>query len=601
MSMRFRALMTAICLLATISLKAQAPVALPDSVLYIAAPDLNRSWMSLQTAPLFAPVLNAWTRAAATPESPVAALNNARAGMEASVGFPTNTASLFSSVIRAAAISMAGSANETPTLLLSLQLSDPAKFDKMLEYLLGQMQKKNGATSQTVRRDTYRDSTIISYDDGENEAFLARRDSIFVLSNARPVIEQFLAGDASLVSVPLAAQKGMSHLKTQKGMDLLFFANLQQAATTLSSAGLEKLAPVDLSGKGTRQVTAALALQGENLGVEYALDLTDQARTLYLAKQSTAKPGQLPPLVYVPNTTWFISAQNNLDLPTAVAQLRKQSAAGGPTVQAQVDQIFDNASKIFGMSIDKDLLPAFGSNFVFAINDFQLNPAQPTIPSSDIFMAIEVKDATKVQQAIQMFERAVQAQMEQMVKARMSASATPAAVATPTPNNAPPTPTPFAMPNLILLENYKGVQLHTFALGIIFPPAGSAISPSWCIDGNYLLINISKDNLKKALETKSGGIPSFLTGPVMGELKSKLNLTEGNQFHYENFAAMAPFGATIKQFMMMRAGSMPPGQQILMDMVGQMANSLKYSAGTSRFTGEDVRGMAILAMNKAGR
>jgi hypothetical protein len=203
--------------------------------------------------------------------------------------------------------------------------------------------------------------------------------------------------------------------------------------------------------------------------------------------------------------------------------------------------------------------------------------------TADLLLGIELRDKEKVLSALRTVEEKIQNQIMQQM-----------GMGTSTPGQ--PQQTPPGMPQLIQTENHNGIEIRTFAISSIIPLFGQNLAPSYAVDGNFLLFNLSKDNLIKAIDGKGAGSLSSL--PALKDLESRFGYLDKNKVNYISFEAMSPLVAIIKTQVEAKMDPTNPGDKIAMDFLTQLANSLKYSIGASKLNGNTVEGASLLVMKQ---
>lgn len=563
----------------------QAPVSLPDPVAFAHAPNLSKTWPSIQASPIYAAVKTAWDRKVAQGTDPkMLQFMASKAQMEQDLGFSLNPQDIFGTMITGGSFSLvpgpAGTNN--PTGLIALNLGDAAKFDKVMDYVKTKSQDTASTQPAKFREETEGDLKITVFNpDTPKVSYTARRDNLWVLSNRRDIVVSVLQGAGA--AVPAEVQQSLQKIQKIRG-DVYFFADMRGINSMIQEAAAQS-GQTQMNAQafeGINAMSGAIEIQPQEVLAEYFMEVDPESQSI-LAKMSRTQPGQPQGLEYMPQTAWVASTQNNLNLPEFF-KLMKEQANTSPDAAAQVNQALAQADAALGMSVENELLPSFGSNVIIGINNVMVNPSFPMGSSADILLGIEVKNRDKVLQALQTLEKMIQDRvMAQMGMAGGGAQ-----------------PTPEGMPQLVVTEDYNGTQVHSLMVSNMMPMIPN-LSPSYVIDGNFLLLNLSKDNLKKALDMKNASSGSMANHPALGTLNSRFGLADYNQVSYMNFEAMAPLGAMIKGQIQMKMTGANPDQQIGIDLLAQIANSFRNAVGASRFNGTDVHSVGVFAMKPAAR
>ncbi len=556
----------------------QTGVSTPSSAaLFLHAPDMGAVWTKSQSTPLYATIKNAWDAAVAQNVDPdFARMLAAKSKAEQEVGFSLNPQDVFGPVIQSATVVLNPNATGTDmTGTIAANLKDPAKFDKLFAYI--KSQSSQAATQPArVSEEAVGDLTITVFNsENGNNSYAGRANNLWAMSNSREQLLAVLQGNGKSIEMPAQAKTAFAQIN-KISPDVQFFVDmtaLQKIGQTSAGASFKPFS-------GAKYAAGVMQIDEQELASQYIVELDPQAQKMFSA---STQPGQLQGLNYVPQTTWISQANNNVDISAVYRFLREQAQAGDPSLAQQIDQQVATVDQTLGMSLEKDLLPAFGSNSVLALNSLQINPSFPMASTADLLLGIELRDKEKVLSALRTVEEKIQNQIMQQMG--MGAS---------TPGQ--PQQTPPGMPQLIQTENHNGVEIRTFAISSIIPLFGQNLAPSYAVDGNFLLFNLSKDNLIKAIDGKGAGSLNAL--PALKDLEGRFGYLDKNKVNYISFEAMSPLVAVIKTQVAAKMDPTNPGDKIAMDFLTQLANSLKYSIGASKLNGNTVEGASLLVMKQ---
>lgn len=216
-------------------------------------------------------------------------------------------------------------------------------------------------------------------------------------------------------------------------------------------------------------------------------------------EETSLKPRQLQGMAYLSPEPLLAMVYGMLDPAKSYQELSglisglllgaQMSAAGGAA--GQISNPLTELEQSLGISFQNDLVPALGNEALVSINSLNINPLAGLAGLTvDLVVGVEVRDEAKM--------KALLAKFESTVESRLGGMA-PAA----TDPNAPAAPPKFhAIPG----------GIRTFSTG------SPMLSPSYALQGKYLLLSINAESLQAALGRAKNPQPAAVAEPAFAEL-----------------------------------------------------------------------------------
>jgi hypothetical protein len=229
-----------------------------------------------------------------------------------------------------------------------------------------------------------------------------------------------------------------------------------------------------------------------------------------------------------------------------------EQAKSNPQAAYQMEETLNQLRTVCaenGLSFDTDVLEAFGPEAGFFFNAFDMtNMAAPNL---DFLAVAKVRDREKADKVLAALERAAGKYLTQQAQSMGG-----------TPPPAEPT-----------VESYANATMRSMVYNHPLFNVPMGLTTARTEDG-YLLISLTPQPVKSALDRSDGGAGGLLKSPALGAARPAL-LPEYNQFLVVN---VEQIGATLQMFLpMLMARMQGSGQD--MASVNQLA-ALVRSVGT---------------------
>lgn len=390
-----------------------------------------------------------------------------------------------------------------------------------------------------VTSETYNGVTIKRFSGHEDaETYYATAGELFLVSNDHTEIKGLVdrakspGGADSLAALP-EYKKDTAALAGHEGE--LFVFTSQKAAREMREArpGMEKLenllqkmAPVDNS------VVSVKIAPKEIASYSYSV-LTGTSESKVLRNLFEKNPGDKPLEIvnYAPANALFVAGTSLLDAGLYYDFFSDiMGVFGSPTgMDVQIKGIEDQ----IGFSIKDDLIPALGNEAAISVNDIKLGlGGGPNVDAALFFRVANKEKMTKVLQGI-----------DKLVATLVAANSPDA---TTHKSNSPE----VLMGMKVITEN--GVTIKYMDI-----PNLPTVTPSYALDGDYLVVATTKDSIKNLLSIKSGKTEGLLGSDGYKQLGPRVTST-GNVFQMVNFQGvlkaataaleMFPFGEGLKKY-----------------------------------------------------
>ncbi|MCX7011918.1 MAG: DUF3352 domain-containing protein [Candidatus Sumerlaeota bacterium] len=573
--------------------RAQAPkpaAMLADSVLGIEAPDLGKTWTSFSATTLNASV-QALLNSAATQNNPGwKDFQEKKAAFEQKLGFPISPKDVCGEIVKGLSLSVAprGKTKEADWLLV-FQLGNAEKFQKLFNAIREEAAADAGVALDTTT-EKYKNAEIVTLGPGKGAAASAPAEGVaaesrpaqakvayaavfgssFAASNDKAILQQAIDGAGARLGMPEAASTAFKAMKGSN-FDLTLFADYAALANSADA----DLSRVPKMFQGVKSLAAGASISPKEIDTE-AVYVIDEKSDNLMAKSFNAKPEKLAALSIAPAGGWLTVALNNLNLQAMLDAVRAILAmAPDPNAVQNFNNGLAQADQQLGFSLEKDLIPALGSNMVFALNRMTINPLMPAASQVDLTLGLQMKDAAKVEQILGSVEKQIAAQAPPNLGA---------------PGGMPGS-APASAPELFQSAEHQGATIRYAQI-----PGLQTLSPGYAIDGEYLILNATLDNIKAAID-RHHGAPSAANSPLLQTLAERSGQAEANSVMLVEFSSIVQYAKDMATpFLQMAAGQQGPEKMEAINLLFNALQSIKQCASTTRRDGGIIHSFGLVTM-----
>jgi len=580
------AALAAVAILAAATGRAQAPkgaALLANSVGWLSAPDLGKTWENLSATPIYAAIDSLLQTPAVQNDPDWQGFQRAKAELEAQVGFSISPKDILGAVVKGFAISVALPAADQPRgpALIELQLNDPQKFQKLFAFLEQKARTETGGPAERVA-EPYGQTEIVTLGSNRPQsAYAAQVGSLFAVSNDKSILQQAIDGKGPALGTAPLASKALEQLKGGP-FDLQMFVDFDsilKGSEAFVAANPPARALLGIF-QGVQCMAAHVAVSPSEISFESA-SLIDPAAQSPVARIARTAPGELKGLAYVPQQAWLVSAANNLDLGLLLESARSLvEASGDPQKIADFKSFLVRGDQNLGLSIEKDLIPAIGSNMVLALNKLAPNLIAPQASELDLTLGIEVRNEATIRGLLAKLEQRLQAQMA----AQTGGAAAGAAAAGQTPE-------------LFLSEERQGAQIRYAKL-----PMLPNWTPGYVFDGGMLLFAPRVESLRAAIDCKRGAAASSAGSEELKTLSKRFGHAEANKVSLVRVGAIVEKVKEIAlPFIQLgSAGGPNPDLQAFTTLLDGLG-AVRELAVSTRWNGQALHTGGLIALGPASR
>ncbi|OPZ17014.1 MAG: hypothetical protein BWZ10_01294 [candidate division BRC1 bacterium ADurb.BinA364] len=558
---------------------------LSDAVAFAYAPDLGALFQRLEANRGAQAVLSIFESPALLGDPDIDAFLRAKQELEQELGFSVSPLFLGTNVIKSVAFSVAmpkpaaaqseaaaPAAPQVPTILAALEIKDAERFDALLDFFIRKSVEQGGAEPETIERNNAEISVFGA--GGAQPAYATRLAGQFAFSNDRAVIEQIIDGSGPLLGLPPGADAMAQLSGSPKDLSAYIrFDVLLKALLAFAGADPETQAaiPAFQLFEGYRAAALSLAAGENEFVFESALTM-DSASTNPTIRLAQAAPGSIGILGYAPMSAWAVSCANNFDM-RAIFDSMKQVAQADPAGASEFESGLAMIEQAMGVSFQNDVFPAFGSEILLAVNAISPNMLMPQASTIDLTLGIQLADAEKARQLMAKVETALQGALGGFAAAP---------TATEGAQSAPPE-------ELFQSQSYKGAEIRYCSL-----PMAPAFSPGYAIDGGYLLINTTLENLRAAVDCQREAQPSASRHPSLEDLSLRFGHENSNKIALVEIRAIVEKIKELAMPYLSEAAVASAESQVAINLLNALSAFDRLAAST-RWNGKAVHSVAVVA------
>ena len=290
----------------------------------------------------------------------------------------------------------------------------------------------------------------------------------------------------------------------------------------------------------------------------------------------SVEPSSLKAMGYAGNSPWLSLSVNLLSIDKILNLLQQSAAASGPMAEAQFQNNLAALETGLGMSLRDEIAPALGPEALFSLNTLDLNPMVLFTRafsdlSADLLIALEVRNKTQIANLMKMIEGRISQQMA----VNMAMSATPA-----------------PQPEVFRSETYNGVELRLAQL-----PGQTALSPGYAFHEDFLILGMTADNLKAAINRKNGAQSSMALNSQLVRLRSQFGHGASNGVALLNAGAIV---GKIREFampMIQMQAAADPNQAMAINGVFDILGTFDTLASSARWTGSSMHKVSEISLS----
>ncbi|MFH0792413.1 MAG: DUF3352 domain-containing protein, partial [bacterium] len=446
--------------------------------------------------------------------------------IEADLGFEISVEAAFTDWFSGTDLAMIAPAapGQEPTFLWLTGVKNGEKVEKVLRQIEKEIAEDH-ATSDTaaaaspIKEEKYRDVVIKSMPSADGTAYyslfakrLAVSNSLLALQSVIDRVKEPGKG-STLADNPkfVAATKG---LKMQKP-HVLVYMDYSSILDALPQAAMSLQLRKDMG----QDLTFAMGFALESTRARFeGFCPVDMASDSIIARNiKKFPPGKISIGSYVPSTTLLYSSANTFDGEVIYDQFREMMASMAPYSAMGMSQPGTDPNAAFdakikeleanlGFRVKEDLLMQIGPEVGVGLNDIRALPM--SAPVVNLTVAVQAKDADKIKQTMEKLVAYIEKEM---------------AASMPPPGSMGPGQAPPPAPKFESVD-YAGTTLRYLTLPMM------PYSPGYAIKDKTLLITLTVDGLKNALDCHAGSVATVTSaagyveamkvvgeGPVNGE------------------------------------------------------------------------------------
>lgn len=512
-------------------------VAVPDRVpdgikIMVSVSDSPAVWSAYSATSLAANIraIAALPEVQTNPDIQEATLEMDKAELE--LGFSVHPAKLFGEVLQGFDFYVVRpDAQAEPSVLLLSRFRDAANAAKLADYIKARAaQESQDAVAAGGAPVAWQTTSIEGVDvfSAESEGIhYAVMGDVFMIGSMQATLRDSISstGVSRLAANPRLASS-FAKVPRKEGQ-ISFFFDGAEAASIARQAGS---GPIDMSWmpKGSTSGTIDATPQAFGLSYYTALDNPSEAqRQLF-----SIPPASLAPMLgYVSARPLFSSVNNLLDGPALARLTEEQVGASGQDAAARIAAVRTQIEATTGLSLDNEILPAFGPDMAVAVNGIDF--ANMFAPSADALIALRIRDKAKAEAVIGKFE----ARMLENLTAQARAMNPSAPAVQPT------------------LSQQGSVTMRSIPLGGPGMPIPLSLTHAVTADGVWL-VGLGEISVRGAIMRQTDG--ESLSTVVAQASGANLIPAKFNNIGLVNFEAV---GGTITQVLPLVAGMMGGGQQ----------------------------------------
>jgi general secretion pathway protein G len=197
-----------------------------------------------------------------------------------------------------------------------------------------------------------------------------------------------------------------------------------------------------------------------------------------------------------------MAGASRFDVSKLIDGLKKAAVAIEPGAEGEIDRIFKDASQKIGMDLEKDLIDAFGPEWVFY--------ADPMTGGRGMLGSVvlnKLRDPAKAEQALK--------KLQDLIAAEVAKAA----------QNQP-------IKLRFLTTESNGTTIHYVGTPII--------SPAWAVKNGYLVAALFPQMVAGAVDQIGANKPSILDNPDYQDLRKRLGVAKANEVMFLDLQKTAP-------------------------------------------------------------
>ena len=467
---------------------------------------------------------------------------------------------------------------DVPKILLLLKVADQAKFDKLtaeLEKNYVEEAKLSNPSAIPVKSETYGGQAIKVYQMDSATPILAMAKvnptttAIGDLATIKTTIDYYSKGGASLSQNKLfkAATAGLP----KKDYDLFAFVDYMKFMEIMpQQAGMPDMAATMKEDYGAMRIAAGMVFEKDKITYDSYLPIDPTAPGSFSSEMARRNPpANMVSPSYIPEKNLLATWGNTLDgelifdqfMKTIEMQLTAMGLVGpgeDPSTVIQGEMAMLESS--LGFRIKDDLFLGIGPEAFFELTSVNWPRVEATV-------GVKIRDNAKIAKVL--------TGIESLVNQAAGAGGQGAGAG------------PQALAEIV----HEGIKIKYFNNPMLLM-AGYA--PSYCTDGDFLLIGTTFTSLKEAISVKKGKARSIMTSPILAKAKPYIQTKSNSVMLMDAGNTVESVSAAIMPFVQFQ---LQPTEMQMLNKIIACCKTFSMVAGSNEITTTGQTGRGVILLN----